>query len=188
MAFLFAAEARWGIWISAIIVVIGSTLLEGTAVGWFQWSVLRRVLPSLSLKTWWLATAIGAFIAWTLGMIPSTFMASMEEAAAAGPPPEPSDLLLYTAAAGMGLVLGPILGLPQWWVLRRYVNDAWLWLPANAIAWAWGMIVIFAVVGMVAEIGFNALAVALILGGLLLAGAVVGAFHGYVLVKLLRLY
>lgn len=87
----------------------------------------------------------------------------------------------------MGLVLGPILGLPQWWLLRRYVNNAWLWLPATAIAWAWGMIIIFGVVGMVSEVGFNALAIGIILGGLLFGGAVVGAIHGYVLVKLLRL-
>lgn len=79
LAFLFTAEARWGIWLSAVLVVIGSTLLEGTAVGWFQWSILRRVLPSLSFRSWWTATAIGAFIAWTLGMIPSTLMASMRD-------------------------------------------------------------------------------------------------------------
>ncbi len=187
IAFFFGLEERLGIAISAVVVVVGSTILEGTAVGVLQWRVLRRALPQLRLKVWWGATAVGALVAWSLGMIPSTLMSMMDESATSTPPPEMSDALMYTLAAAMGLVLGPILGLPQWWALRRHLKSAWLWLPANAVAWSWGMIMIFAVVGLVPASGITATTVLIILGGLAMAGAVVGGIHGVVLVKLLRL-
>ncbi|MEZ4615319.1 MAG: hypothetical protein R2867_07375 [Caldilineaceae bacterium] len=186
IAFLFGMEAQLGILISAIVVVVGSTLLEGTAVGWLQWRMLRQYLPQLSFVSWWWATALGALVAWTLGMIPSTLMALSEEATAAtGPPAEISDLLMYTLAAVMGFVLGPVLGTPQWWVLRRHLSHAWRWILANAVAWAAGMVVIFIAIGLVPEDGITALTVVILLGGLALAGAVVGAIHGAVLVMLL---
>jgi hypothetical protein len=186
MAFFSGMEAQLGIVISAVVVVVGSTLLEGTAVGVLQGLVLRRALPTLRLTSWWGATAIGALIAWSLGMIPSTLMALAEDATAA-PPPVMSDVLMYGLAAVMGLVLGPILALPQWWVLRRHVNGAGLWIIANAIAWAWGMIIIFAAMGAIPETGVNPTTILIILGGLTAAGAMVGAIHGYVLITLLKL-
>ena len=61
-------------------------------------------------------------------------------------PPEIAEWMVYLLAASMGLVFGPILGAPQWWVLRRWVDKAIWWIPANAVAWAGGMVAIF--VGM----------------------------------------
>lgn len=186
IAFLFGLENRLGSVTSAAVVVLGSTLLEGTAVGVLQWYVLRRALPKLTLVSWWSATALGAFIAWSLGMIPST-MINMASTDAAPPPAEMSDALMYTLAAVMGLVLGPVLGLPQWLVLRRHVAHAGLWIAANAVAWCWGMVVIFMVVSLVPAAGITAATVLIVLGGLALAGAIVGAIHGVVLAKLVKL-
>ncbi len=186
IAFFFGMEEQLGIVGSAVVVVVGSTLLEGTAVGLLQWRVLRRALPQLRSQVWWGATAAGAFVAWSLGMVPSTLISMSSAGTTAAPPAEMSDALMYTLAAVMGLVLGPVLGLPQWWVLRPHLKFAWLWIPANAIAWAWGMIIIFTVMGLVPAGGITAGALLLVLGGLALAGAVVGGIHGVVLVKLLK--
>lgn len=169
----------------AVIVVVGSTLVEGTAVGTAQWWVLRTVLQRITWRAWLLATALGALIAWTLGMLPSTLMALGEEAAAE-PMPEPSNLVVYALALLMGLVLGPILGTPQWWVLRRHLSSpTWWWIPANAAAWAVGMLVIFVGISLAPMQGIT-LALLLIIGlTLLVAGAAVGAIHGAVLVWML---
>lgn len=187
IAYFMGLEDQLGVMASAVVVVVGSTLLEGTAVGVLQWQVLRRALPKLSLASWWSATAFGALIAWSLGMIPSTMMAMAGAANDATPPVAMSDALQYTLAALMGLVLGPILGFPQWLVLRRHIPHAGLWLAANAVAWCWGMLMIFIVMGCVPAGGITLATVLLVLGGLALAGAVVGAIHGVVLVKLVKL-
>ena len=39
--------------------------------------------------------------------------------------------------------IGPILGTPQMFVLRRYARPAGRWVLANALAWAVGMPVVF---------------------------------------------
>jgi len=184
LLFFFGMESNLGILLSATVVVVGSTLLEGSAVGIGQWLVLRQRLPALPLRSWWIATGLGALVAWTFGMIPSTMMTFGAEITPAAPPPELSDALTYTLAALMGLALGPVLGLPQWWVLRRHVSHAWQWIPANAAAWALGMPTIFMVIGLIPTGTVTVWTVVIVLCGLALAGAVVGAVHGIVLLRL----
>jgi hypothetical protein len=100
-------------------------------------------------------------------------------------PGEMSEVAQILLAAGLGLVVGPFLGVPQWWVLRRYVGRAGWWVLANSLAWALGMPVVFFGVGHV-EIGVGFLGVGVsVLSTLAIAGAVVGAVHGLFLVWLL---
>ena len=80
-----------------------------------------------------LATAAGAALAWTIGMLPSTLG-------------DPS--ALPPVVIGLGLaVLGPMLlvslGAAQWLVLRRQLAQAadWIWL--SALAWLAGLAVVF---------------------------------------------
>src|SRR5215204_923571 len=86
----------------------------------------------------------------------------------------------------MGLVLGPVLGFVQWLVLRRFVSHAALWMPANGVAWAFGMVVIFTGIDPAISGGFGFISVAIVALTLACAGAVVGAIHGLALVWLLR--
>jgi len=158
---------------------------EGIIVGYAQWLALRRPLLGLSSREWVKATAIGAFLAWGLGMIPSTLM-TLRESAGAALPAEMSDAIRYGMAAAMGLGLGVALGVPQWLVLRRYVNKAGWWAPANAVAWAVGMPVIFIGAGSVPPGGIGWPVILCVALTLAVAGAVVGAIHGLALVWLLR--
>ena len=185
-AFLVQWEATWGVIWSAVAVVLLSTLCEGTAVGVAQWAVLRGRFPALRLRAWWAMTALGAGVAWTLGMVPSTLISLGEASTEAAPVAEPPALVVYALAAGMGLVLGPVLATPQWWVLRRFVDRAWRWIPANSLAWAVGMVAIFAGVGFAADSGAPvAVIVPVVIMTLLFAGAAVGAIHGAFLVRML---
>jgi hypothetical protein len=174
--------------VTARLVMAGVMILagtfEGVVIGVAQWWVLRRSLRQLNWRAWMLATVIGAFVAWTLGMIPSTLIGATE--AAATPPPEISHALRYALAALMGAVLGPLLGLPQWWVLRRYVPQAAWWVLANTAAWAVGMPVVFVGASLLRPGGFSMSLVVIAIAALASTGAVVGAIHGTVLVWLLR--
>jgi hypothetical protein len=64
------------------VAVLAGTLIEGTVVGTAQWLVLRRPFPGMKWRTWVLATAAGALVAWTLGMLPSALMSSQAESGA----------------------------------------------------------------------------------------------------------
>jgi hypothetical protein len=166
-------------------VMIAAGALEGIIVGFAQWLVLRRRLNRLSRREWVTATAIGAFVAWAIGMTPSTLMA-LDQSAGSSPPPEMSDAVRYALAAVMGAALGTVLGAPQWHALRRYVSGAPLWIWANAAAWAVGMPVVFIGAGA-APASSSALSVALtVIATIAAAGASVGAIHGVALLWLLR--
>jgi NhaP-type Na+/H+ or K+/H+ antiporter len=183
-----AQEDRWGIILAALAGILVSTLVEGTAVGLAQGRVLRRPLPRLRLRAWWAGTAAGAFVAWTLGMLPSTLIGLMQQAEGAGAAPmaEPSQALTFLLAAGLGMVAGPVLGIGQWWVLRKHVAHAGWWIPAQSLGWAVGMPIIFQMIDWIAPGAFTATDALLAAGMLFLAGAAVGALHGLVLVRLLR--
>lgn len=168
----------------AAVAIAAGTAVEGLTVGTTQWLVLRRPLPGITWATWAGATAAGAGIAWTLGMLPSTLLSLNQEAGQA-PAAEPSALVVYALAFGMGLVLGPVLGFAQWLVLRRHVAGAGLWMPANALAWACGMVLIFVGVSAVFDRGGPSGIVFAILC-LAMAGAVVGGIHGLALVRLVK--
>jgi len=160
---------------------------EGLVVGWAQWSVLRRRLPAMRARSWIGATVLGAFVAWCLAMLPSAIMSLTPQTPVttpAGPSPFEGPLV-YPLAMGMGAVLGVILGLPQWAVLRRWAPRGWRWIAANSAAWALGMPIIFLVAGGVPPGLPVAAIIMLVLATLALAGAVVGAVHGAVLVRML---
>jgi NhaP-type Na+/H+ or K+/H+ antiporter len=89
-------------------------------------------------------------------------------------------------AALLGAVAGPVLGVGQWWVLRRHVAHAWRWIPAQSLAWAAGMPIIFQMVDWIAPGAFTLRDAFVAAAMLFLAGAVVGAIHGPVMARLLN--
>jgi hypothetical protein len=171
---------------AAALGVLAGTVIEGSVVGTAQWLVLRRPLEKMRWHTWVLATALGACVAWTLGMIPSTLLFTGSDSGAVAPG-EMSDLMIYTLAAAMGIALGAILGAAQWLALRRHVPKAGWWVPANALAWMLGMVVVFLGTSFIPAAGITVPVALMLLLFVVAAGAVVGAIHGLVLISLLRL-
>lgn len=170
--------------IAAVVAVLLGTLLEGVLVGYAQESVLRRRLPRLRRHRWVVATAVGAGMAWLLGMIPSTIMTLQAPEAAGAPAAEPPALLRCALAVLLGAVAGPVLGVVQWTVLRRHVRHAGRWLWANVAAWAAGMPLVFLGMEFVPWDGSRPtvfVTLYLVCG---VVGLVVGAIHGRVLVRL----
>jgi hypothetical protein len=160
-------------------------VLEGAVVGLAQWFVLRSAIQGVGRRPWVIATILGAVIAWFFGSIPMT-LANLSQQPASAAASEPSQGVVLLLAAGMGLVAGLILSVAQWRVLRRHVEKAWLWLPANALAWAAGMPLIFGAVDLAQKAGSALGAIMVMIAGIALAGAVVGAIHGIALLSLSR--
>ncbi len=167
----------------SLLIILSGILLEGVAVALLQWSVLRTVLPKLRLRLWVLATSIGAGIAWTLGMIPSTLMNSVAEPSSIE---EPSKFIVLLLAFAMGLILGPVLGLPQYFVLKPLTRRAGWWVGANSLAWALGMLVIFAGIDLALQTSGLALFGSLILT-FGLCGLIVATIHGLFLFFILNM-
>lgn len=165
------------------LLMIASGGIEGVIVGYAQWWAMRKNFPDINRKTWMAATLIGALVAWTFGSIPTTMM-SMNTDQIGTPAVEPELHLMLLMAGLMGALLGIILALAQWLVLRKYVRNAWWWLPANSLAWLLGMPVVFAAVDLAQKAGSIVQALLIFVMALALTGAIVGAVHGIALVTL----
>ena len=120
-----AVTGSWGPLATLVAIVLAGSV-EGAMLGaaqadcLYRWQVLR-------VRRWWIAaTSVGAAVAWSLGMLPSTLNLRWTAATA--------------VAAGVGgLVLLTSLPLAQYFVLRNHVRRAVLWIPINIAAWLLGI-------------------------------------------------
>jgi hypothetical protein len=158
--------------------------VEATVVGLAQWWAMRPWFSMVSRFAWWRGTLIGALIAYVLGYLPSTLMSMGEATAQSAPVEEPAQWIVLLLAAGMGAVGGAVLSFAQWLELRRAVKGAGIWIPANMLAWAAGMPVIFWGIDLAFKMAAIWRSILVMAGSLLIAGAIVGAIHGAYLVRL----
>jgi hypothetical protein len=167
----------------SFVVAVASGALEATVVGLAQWWAMHPWFPAVTRLQWWWATLIGALVAYLLGYLPSTLM-SLGAQTTAAPAAEPPQAVVLVLAAGLGAVAGAVLSLAQWLALRRSVAGAGIWIPANMLAWAAGMPIIFWAMDAVFQAPSLVRGMPLLAGALLVTGAAVGAIHGACLVSL----
>lgn len=117
------------------VVVLGG-LIEGSALGILQSSWLAHRFPGVSRIGWILTTILIAGVGWAAASAPAAL--SPDDGVA------PSVLLVLAGAAGLGLVMGAVMGVAQGFVLRGAVRHPWRWVSISAISWTPTMIVIFA--------------------------------------------
>ena len=171
----------------AFVAAVLSGVIEATIVGLAQWWAMHPWLPAVSRRAWWLATLTGALLAYVLGYLPSTIMSLAATAnATAAPATEPPQAVVLLLAVGLGAVGGAVLSFAQFLALRGHVAHAGRWIPANMLAWAVGMPVVFWAIDLAFKLSSTAAAVALMATALLTMGAIVGAIHGAVLVGMVR--
>lgn len=166
----------------AIAVLSGA--VEATVVGLAQWWAMQPWFPAIERFAWWRGTLIGALLAYVLGYLPSTLMSMREATASTAPVAEPAQWIVLLLAAGMGAAGGAVLSFAQWLAMRGRVRGAGIWMPANMLAWLFGMPVIFWGIDLAFKMSALWQSSLLLAGTLFAAGAVVGAIHGLFLIRL----
>lgn len=169
----------------AFLVVVVSGVIEATIVGLAQWWAMHPWFPMIRRTAWWLATLVGALMAYVLGYLPSTLMSLGEQTTQnQAPAAEPAQWMVVILAAVLGIVGGAVLSFAQWLTMRKKIRHASLWMPANMLAWMVGMPVIFWGIDLAQKLSGLGWVILFMAGVLLLAGLVVGAIHGAFLVRL----
>ncbi|OGO24295.1 MAG: hypothetical protein A2144_10225 [Chloroflexi bacterium RBG_16_50_9] len=166
-----------------LVFMIFAGVFEGLVTGGLQWSVLKIKFTDLKAKNWLFFTALGAAVAWLLGMMPSTFFIP-DAAGNHSVGFELSGWLFIFMSAFMGMVLGVIFGIFQWLELRKHALAAGQWILANSVGWLAGIVTIF--LGASLPSADTKLAVTIVIGAVsgLLGGLFVGAITGLFLIKL----
>lgn len=173
------------LWLSLLnfSLMVASGAIEGAIVGSSQYWAMEPWFTRITRRAWIVATISGAMVAWFFGSLPFALI-DMGSQASETAPVEPAQWIVLLGAAGIGLVAGAVLAFFQWLVLRKSARRAGWWIPANMLAWATGMPLIFWGIDAI-QAGTSAFQAGLILAAiLLLSGAVVGAIHGAFLVRM----
>ena len=121
---------------AALGVIVAGGLVEGTALGLAQASVLARLLPGLRRTTYAVVTVLVAGLGWAVASAPAVLAG---DDSGASPPRG----LVLLGGAGIGLVMGPVLGGAQALALRGAARTPSRWVLANTLAWPPTMVVIF---------------------------------------------
>lgn len=133
----FLAPALAGVWIldgadgRKLLALTAAGFVEGAVLGWSQAIVLRRVLPSLRMAPWIVATSVGAAVAWLIGMLPSTTHNMWSTWPAA---------VLVVGAAVLGILLVCAIGTAQVLVMPAAVKPAHRWIGWTALGWCGGLV------------------------------------------------
>jgi hypothetical protein len=154
-------------------------VVEGAVLGAAQAVVLRRVDRTIPTRSWIGATALAAGFAWAIAMLAVHNGDRLNTVPLAA-------VLPIAAVAGTGVLLS--LGTAQWFILRNHFPNAHLWIWANALAWAAGLLVFVAVTTPLWQPGQSTELIALVgaLGGLMMA-ATMAAITGSALTRLTRM-
>jgi len=95
--------------------------LLGLLIGLSQYLLLLRYLPKMG---WWVATT---FLGWTLPIISLQFVFSLFQIG------QMNNSMISRAIPFF--LMGSLLGLMQWFVLRKNVRNSGWWILANAAGW-----------------------------------------------------
>ncbi|GAB3768563.1 hypothetical protein FB382_002693 [Nocardioides ginsengisegetis] len=155
-------------WLALGVVVLGG-LVEGVALGSAQAWGLGRWLSSLQRGRYVLATVLVAGLGWAGASAPAVLSGDTGDGGGSSPPLP----LVLLGAAGLGLVMGPVLGSAQAVALRGAASHPWRWVGANTVAWPPAMCLIF--------LGASVPGAGWPMAGLLVDGLVTGAVAGAVL-------
>jgi hypothetical protein len=123
------------------VLVVAGGLVEGTALGVLQARALADRLGPRGRAGWVGVTVLLAGVGWAAGSAPATL------AGDGGSGSEPPLAAVLVGAAGIGLVMGALLGAAQAWVLaHRAVYPAahpGRWVLGSTLGWTAAMTAIF---------------------------------------------
>lgn len=152
----------------ALALLVAGGLVEGTALGTLQATVLGRRFLRLRRLRYAVSTVLVAGLGWAAASAPSVLGDAGGRA--------PALALVLLGAAALGVAMGAVLGAAQGGSLRGVVPHPWRWVGANVAAWPLAMVVIF--LGAMTPDGSWSTRSVVLLG--VATGAVAGAVLGLV--------
>ena len=115
--------------LAVLVIALGASALYGVVLGRLQWHVLRQRMPDLPLQAWLVATAVPAFIVFSLVIGPE----ALDKVVAGSDP-----FNVYKDAFVQALVLGPLIGLSQAKALQGHSLRWKWWFVGNMTSWLFG--------------------------------------------------
>ncbi|AFY55522.1 hypothetical protein Riv7116_3043 [Rivularia sp. PCC 7116] len=160
-----------------VLLLVGT--VEGLALGFAQWLVLRRYIRYASY--WIFFTIAGVLISWFMGLTISAviglfYVANFYQ----------EMTTLVEKVALLGAAVGTVIGYAQWLILKTVNKQAIWWVTANALAWSLGLVVAFFGAGINKSSGFSLYPSFVTVATGAVMGIMISSITGIVLVWLLK--
>jgi hypothetical protein len=120
------------------LVLIAAGTSEGLIIGYVQWKSLSRVIRNLKPATWIITTTLTSILGWFLILPPAVLIIFFFAKLSAD---NQYTSILYTLMAGAAF--GGMIGLAQFFIIRKYVNNAVIWAFANSISWSFSFLILY---------------------------------------------
>ncbi len=155
--------------VTVLVLLIAGTM-EGLIIGYIQWRSLSKFVVDLKPSHWIGVTMLAAMVGWVIILPPSViiifFFAKI------------SVINMYYSVAYIilaGFAFGGLIGIPQYFIIRKFYRNAMVWIFANAIGWALSFFIFYCALSLFTEPIFN---LVLILSACILSGGTQGVITG----------
>ena len=119
-----------------ILIVAGAS--EGVIIGYVQWKSLTRVILHFNPIPWIVTTTLATTAGWLLILPPAVmFISFLSKLTAINN----YYSILYTSLVGMAF--GGLIGIAQFFTIRKFYRNALSWIFANAIGWMISFLIIY---------------------------------------------
>lgn len=155
--------------VTAIVLVMAG-VAEGLIIGYIQWRSLSKFLVGFKRNPWIITTMLAVVAGWILILPPAVmivfFFAKLTLV-------NHYHSILYTTIAG--LAFGSLVGMAQFFILRKFYGRAIMWIFANALGWTASFLLFYLSLLLFAAPVFNVMIVA---GACILSGLIQGIITG----------
>lgn len=153
-----------------------SGLAEGWIIGYLQWKSLSKLVADLGKVVWVVVSIVSMIIGWLLIIPPAIFFISifidfsLER-----------EFYTFLSTAVMGLSFGGIVGMGQYFVLRKFYKNSLIWILANAIGWMLSFLLVYLSLAVMKQTHSILMNILLIIIACILSGMVQGIVSGLAL-------
>jgi hypothetical protein len=123
--------------LDAFVLIIAGTS-EGLIIGYVQWKSLSRIIMSLKPASWIITTTLSSILGWFLILPPAVLIIFFFAKLSSN---NQYTSILYTLLAGAAF--GSVIGIAQFFIIRKFVNNAIVWIFANSISWAVSFLILY---------------------------------------------
>jgi hypothetical protein len=154
-----------------VLLIAGS--VEGFVIGFVQWRALSKMITHFKAYPWIVVTMISTAIGWILILPPAIMLISFLT--------KLSIINHYYSvfyAAIVGIAFGGLIGITQFFIIRKFYDRAFAWIFASATGWMFSFLIVYTAIAMFS--GSEALFynLSLIVMSCMLSGLVQGIVSG----------
>jgi hypothetical protein len=156
-----------------VIILIIAGITEGLILGYIQWKSLSRFVPGITPMLWIFVTTFSTLAGWLFVLPPGIlFIAFLSKISLI------STYSSYVYTMLVGLAFGGVVGIPQFFIMRRYFTNAAVWIVSNTIGWMLSFLIIYSAFLLFHHTTSFALNFSLVVLACILSGLVQGFVTG----------